>query len=758
MDHLLSDQDLEKFENEIVDTFWLGFDHDDTREYPVVTVDRYLEQRGMSTQYLDALLEVQEPLSDLGVLVVLQGWLFFGTLESVFAQHFPSKLFLYPGTICPMMMTRPLRGLFNWEKFFPWEMEQSASERAHRLRTSLSFLHKRVSLLAARGCQAPIHAPTFHTVLRLLMVCGATLYHLRHFLSNDEFLSFPQFTFDSTEGHQSVLKDKMVKNGWCRSMWRYMMDDFSVCMAEYVSVINATDGVPLNHDQCSDDICVAKNADLDRYAARHTTLACGCLMLRASLESIKNAYQTQKIPLVHIDRLLDDTYSGDEVIYYVNKEETPYIAFSHVWSDGLCSDADSGLPRCQIERLEKLITSCQASEGSKTRLFYIDTLCIPRDEETRRQAINAMTSVYAKSSAVIVLDSTLGTIESASCSTAFLLVRVIVSPWIHRLWTLQEAMLAPRLYFSFQDKMIEAWDLLRRSRSEIWRRNRIGNQKRASSDEVYSPIEQECGGILSKILDLRASGSTNFTLVSHMLRHRTSSMRGDEFLGIASLIGIAIEPLTTREGLERTCEFWTQMHKVPANVIFQKQERVPIHGFSWAPTTMMTPRARPMLNTRNELATVTTHGLRGAYHLIAFDVSQDVKLEAKQKCFLLNLSKRELYGFVAHDSVNLTVYAGQRSVLAVDDLPPVRSNGGPRSYGGFSMIEAVLLSKLPSDSEVGLPQYKYVLQVAVNYGHEPWAQPVPWEEYENDPEYKDANNDMPVLRCHIIEQQELYIA
>jgi hypothetical protein len=74
----------------------------------------------------------------------------------------------------------------------------------------------------------------------------------------------------------------------------------------------------------------------------------------------------------------------------------PYIAISHVWSDGLRNPRINALPRCQILRLRDLVANLPRMRAANTDetadtnvqdnisvpqrqhlLIWIDTLCVP---------------------------------------------------------------------------------------------------------------------------------------------------------------------------------------------------------------------------------------------------------------------------------------------------------------------------------------------------------------------------------------------
>jgi hypothetical protein len=125
-----------------------------------------------------------------------------------------------------------------------------------------------------------------------------------------------------------------------------------------------------------------------------------------------------KIPLVCIKR---DSNGRISLKAKEAKHNDKYVAISHVWSDGIGNKIRNGLPRCQLERIYKYISELlrmsagidninslmrqEKNSYFKTKLFWIDTLCIPLAEDLKKSAINTIPTVYARATQVLVLDS-----------------------------------------------------------------------------------------------------------------------------------------------------------------------------------------------------------------------------------------------------------------------------------------------------------------------------------------------------------------
>jgi hypothetical protein len=113
-----------------------------------------------------------------------------------------------------------------------------------------------------------------------------------------------------------------------------------------------------------------------------------------------------------------------------------YVAFSHVWPDGLGNPKANSLPYCQLERLAGIVNEIGEFSGttikdrpenwpeldfllenlsrrdaySEKRWFWIDTICIPVGStelkgELKRKAMNHMSPIYTGASRIVVLDS-----------------------------------------------------------------------------------------------------------------------------------------------------------------------------------------------------------------------------------------------------------------------------------------------------------------------------------------------------------------
>jgi hypothetical protein len=141
----------------------------------------------------------------------------------------------------------------------------------------------------------------------------------------------------------------------------------------------------------------------------------------------------------------------------------------------------NGLAQCQVPRLYGFLK--KLSPGSPV-VFWMDTLCIPalhptQYMEQRRAAIANMREIYMKATCVLVLDSELLQVCS-HVSNLELMIRVVTSGWMRRVWTLQEGVLNEAIYVQLKDRTInlnqvEGW-LQHNIFSARGRREFMGNE------------------------------------------------------------------------------------------------------------------------------------------------------------------------------------------------------------------------------------------------------------------------------------------
>jgi hypothetical protein len=116
----------------------------------------------------------------------------------------------------------------------------------------------------------------------------------------------------------------------------------------------------------------------------------------------------------------------------------------------------NSLHACQLDKFQVAIIELYRRNGGTDEpiAFWVDTISVPFQKDPLKMlALRQMERVYREADSVLVFDSGLQQtplgIPAHEC-----LSRVEISSWNERLWTIQEAVFAKRLYFKFEDGIV----------------------------------------------------------------------------------------------------------------------------------------------------------------------------------------------------------------------------------------------------------------------------------------------------------------
>jgi hypothetical protein len=394
------------------------------------------------------------------------------------------------------------------------------------------------------------------------------------------------------------LRTTMYGRGWCPVIVDTISREFSTCMLGYARTLECPRSrLSERHGECTPVSCVVNTRDSSNDPPKHFPESCKCSNSMPSLEDVKRLLQERKIPVVDYGLSVKDS------------SDTPFVAISHVWGDGLRGTTEKGLPGCQIKRLAQL-TSCileahgRASGGGA---FWIDTLCIPEIDDMRHRAIGLMAQTYKEAEAVLVIDSGLRQISS-SAPLEERMFHVVFSRWMQRLWTFQEGALAKKLYFEFSDALVPLGQFLKKVRS-------------MAEKEIINPVLVELvSTVLRPLTGILGNSGFSFSDVLYTLRSRTMSKQSDETLAVCGVLNLdGFELARISDPDQRMETFLLRIGKLPASIIFLiGVSRLEKPGFRWAPKTFMRSRALEMLPERDALCTST--GLEAEYDAITHGV------------------------------------------------------------------------------------------------------------------------------------------
>ena len=297
-----------------------------------------------------------------------------------------------------------------------------------------------------------------------------------------------------------------------------------------------------------------------------------------------------------------------------SRPESRYVALSHVWADGLGNPCANALPRCQLLYIGQLVNNLDIAansrvirdldlkeqdrgvrqeheEGVEELLLWCDTLCCPvRPEAAKLMALEYMYQTYQNACHVLVLDASLRTDNIDSSDIDEVSMRIFTSPWMRRLWTLQEGALAAvtnRLWFQLNHKVVNLRELRINARdkffSSIDRKGLAGDMLR------------RLGSFANVFLNNNATHPrADLLKAMEALRHRSISVLSDEPLVIGNLLGLDVAHiLNGGDGTvaRRMNRLWrlvpSAVHGIPRDLLFRVGPRLTEPGLRWAPATLL---------------------------------------------------------------------------------------------------------------------------------------------------------------------------
>ncbi|KIW85662.1 hypothetical protein Z517_01054 [Fonsecaea pedrosoi CBS 271.37] len=453
------------------------------------------------------------------------------------------------------------------------------------------------------------------------------------------------------------LSSLMVSEGWCvgqvSNLWRRHRNVLTM----YYFKMLGPPTVQTDHSHCSNRRCIANNVLEDQYVTVHCPVEPSFMHFRVpktitkrmscrcgghvgpSSEKLVAIIEQGSIPIISVrcptaarNGKWDDSLDLDVIAY---TGATPYVAISHVWSDGLGNPSANTLPFCQLRALRAQLQYMIFTNpeyfgsvfptGSRIRktarlerlYFWIDTLCVPvNNTEMREKAILDMRNVFAAASAVLVKDAELNA-QSRYCPVEELMARVCVSPWCGRLWTLQEGALNDQVFVqTSHNEVVLLDDLNEPMRSLVLLSDELLD---ADSTDVFDRVPAALDGennsppepwdfaakfaaCPSTILSMNVlpsnigprsilhhSKAELFLHVLTQIQGRDTSKASDEAICLATLLDVGMEDVLK----EDTCENrWTAFLSVvedvlSARIIFTTLPRMNRKGYHWAPRSFL---------------------------------------------------------------------------------------------------------------------------------------------------------------------------
>ncbi|KAJ5249519.1 hypothetical protein N7524_011835 [Penicillium chrysogenum] len=175
------------------------------------------------------------------------------------------------------------------------------------------------------------------------------------------------------------------------------------------------------HNECTPNFCEYSQRDFTAVQQRHECKEANCRQLRGRFSRVmlERAVRNGKPTVWNL--------AGDCLL----EPPQPYMAISHVWSDGTGTGAwkDGDVNECLYTFFQDIAKQFQC-DG-----IWWDTLCIPREKAARIKALQQIQTSYEDARITLVHDGFLRNWEWDPKTACF---AILMSPWFSRGWTALE--------------------------------------------------------------------------------------------------------------------------------------------------------------------------------------------------------------------------------------------------------------------------------------------------------------------------------
>lgn len=286
------------------------------------------------------------------------------------------------------------------------------------------------------------------------------------------------------------------------------------------------------------------------------------------------------------------------------------------WAHGMGNPEKNSLPRCQLERIVEFlrllpwtpIASADEEQeddkcwkmvrlpsksavtpeklSSQPLYFWIDTICIPlKPDIIKMKAIEEMRKIYNRANRILVIDADLMSTQlepqlDVSDRRDVMNASIMASSWQRRLWTLQEAVLAKKLWFQFASGAFEKISLLSGTVGnffEAFYNNEIGYYSEGTDYEQEWHVNTALWDNAEVV---------KISMVWRSLKARTTSNPTDIPLCIAILLDMDIRELLSASIDDRTRKLWSMFPAVPAGILCFPCRKLETNNFRWAAASM----------------------------------------------------------------------------------------------------------------------------------------------------------------------------
>lgn len=536
--------------------------------------------------------------------IFIQTWLFFGLLGEVFGQDATASKFVMQtddgarriNTQClPELadgLVRALRGNTT---------RQAA--RAHHMSACLT-------LAADIFNSARIHFCIDSALLCSVASVADTISEIMDFMQYGHDLAH-RATFRKGSWRMACDTEEvgkiMIRNGWCGTdvrQWRDEVPRFQPLY--YISKMKQPE--LKDHSECEGDVCTASWHSSSASACLHRCSDGACGMVSIDDEKIKSILAEGYIGLLRMPDLhCEESFRIDVVS---SKDFPRYIALSHVWADGLGNPDANTLPLCQLRHIQSILHGIKRTgiPDSDETLLWLDTLCCPvGSPEHRNICLLRMTQIYRNACVVLILDAALMAYSHKQLDKIEIAFRLLYSTWMRRLWTLQESVLASKIYIQLADGSLDLESI-----RDVLRDGVKHSVMHASLFEVLYSKMLEISGVFREYAYRHPP--IELQRVFDATRGRAVSVATDEPLCLSTHIGLTQNSIISAPIKLRMEAFWAAMSdhgkEIPSTILFHSGSRLVTPGFRWAPASLLGSIRSPFRWQKGDpVARLTSSGL-----------------------------------------------------------------------------------------------------------------------------------------------------
>lgn len=534
-------------------------------------------------QVMFELHETVSPTSKSELACFLQTWLFFGLLAEILGDLYDHDTFVTKSSDTGerILTTKDLQALIE--------------KRIARVATLEKDVQKQIFEHAGKCIDTTWKArrlDIMHLDPRINYSIGAVAEFIASAVDKAHLTAFPgseRCRKPFANGFfTDEIKHRMVEANWCPNDVARVRDKFqSIQLLFYYSRMKKPLS-KLDHRNCTEDRCVAHSTNLSQYRTRHCE-GCDeggiCEDVSIDNQPIMNILQSGALPLLLIKRRIDEPRKVSVELCSSENKGNNYVAISHVWADGMGNPNANSLPECQLARLSDIVDSMD--DDGQRAMIWLDTFCCPVDSDAKKLALSRMRRTYFDTRKVLVLDSSLSCYNSQDLQPAEINARILTSPWMRRLWCLQEGALARGvgLWVYFKDGPVHI--------PVLWRRLYVlSTQDLRYRRLLHDMFEDTLPMSLDSYYSSTPKRTPNLALLDRALSYRNTTVPSDEPLCIATLMDLNVDSILPLCGEERMATVWDLIAEkneggLPSRMVFLEGPKLEKKGYHWAPSTLL---------------------------------------------------------------------------------------------------------------------------------------------------------------------------